>query len=541
MNRASLAGLALAVAASVPAQSNVVAGMDIELTEVRDFSARGRTGAHPTGRNGFSLTTDVCNAGTVDIPWFEAFRRQSAPYTSEDHPFYAFIVVREANGRLEQISDWSYVKHGFYSLNDPNCTGTCQSAGTRDFLGPNCSDVYSASLNANRYYLGPPEEIDPWLGTWTLFGSHFDVGEPASTPNGGRSLTNTQVNAFDGVHHRIEIDDADLNVAGARYFYGGQVKIEGELESLRQNNFRHREFIPTWNGVEWALSTISGSQTDTILTRWTGATITSASNGSDDGRFCVGVTVTGPVDGMWHYEYAVYNRDNSRGGASFRLPICPEARVENLWFRDIDGTPSNDWTATAGGGEIAFRMQGANVLEWNTMYNFAFDCDAGPAPGSAAIDQARLGAGLLSVDVPCDVPGALANVHIGDGCGVPVAPALFSNHVATIPNPNFELEVAAQPGAALFVFNSLLEQTVTLAPGCAQYLDPAFAATWGFGLADGTGRFAIPMGVPNNLAIEGLDVTWQVAELAVGGPVLGSFNISNGLRVRVGNSRTGCP
>ena len=34
---------------------------------------------------------------------------------------------------------------------------------------------------------------------------------------------------------------------------------------------------------------------------------------ASDGRVFVGVRVTGPVQGRYHYEYAVHNRDNRRG------------------------------------------------------------------------------------------------------------------------------------------------------------------------------------------------------------------------------------
>ena len=43
----------------------------------------------------------------VDVPWLQAM--------AEDHPFIAFLLVRESNGRLVQISDHSYVKHGFFA------------------------------------------------------------------------------------------------------------------------------------------------------------------------------------------------------------------------------------------------------------------------------------------------------------------------------------------------------------------------------------------------------------------------------------------
>jgi hypothetical protein len=51
--------------------------------------------------------------------------------------------------------------------------------------------------------------------------------------------------------------------------------------------------------------------------------------------------------GQYHYEYAVHNVDNSRGGATLRVPSTPAAVVTNFSFRDIDNNALNDWTALA--------------------------------------------------------------------------------------------------------------------------------------------------------------------------------------------------
>ena len=51
----------------------------------------------------------------------------------EDHPKFGFMVTRVQNGRMVQISDWSYCKHAFLSLNDNGSfpaicgTGPCQN------------------------------------------------------------------------------------------------------------------------------------------------------------------------------------------------------------------------------------------------------------------------------------------------------------------------------------------------------------------------------------------------------------------------------
>jgi hypothetical protein len=47
--------------------------------------------------------------------------------------------------------------------------------------------------------------------------------------------------------------------------------------------------------------------------------------------------------------------------------------------------------------------------------------------------------------------------------------------------------------------------------------------------------------VPNNPSLEGLSLDLQALNFAPGGAFLGSLNLSNGLRVRIGNLLTGCP
>src|SRR5262245_11212086 len=96
------AALALAFAAGLShAQSNLIPGTDVSLGKMDTISALGRTGTFPDGLNGVALATTSCNKGTVKVPWEAAML--------EDHPFISFLVARESNGRLQQISDWSYV------------------------------------------------------------------------------------------------------------------------------------------------------------------------------------------------------------------------------------------------------------------------------------------------------------------------------------------------------------------------------------------------------------------------------------------------
>ena len=259
------------------AQPNAVPGTNVKMLALPEMEASGRKGLFPTGRNGLAMETIICNKGTTSITWLPAMNRL--------HPVYGFLVCREHNGRFEQISDRSYVKHGTASGNENGC-GPCGTF-SNTLLGPSCSDTYDITLNRDRFTLGPATEIDPWLATWQHIGSHFDRGEPDVGPpqnmDGQRSLTRQQVNVLNPARHRIEVDDADLQIPGARYFYAAQVVIKGEPESVRDNNMMSQRTVPSWNGSRWLFNDQGSDLLGSVLQNWAGATLDSGVNGSDDG------------------------------------------------------------------------------------------------------------------------------------------------------------------------------------------------------------------------------------------------------------------
>ena len=537
------AGLFFQLCELAAAQSNTVAGRDIKLHQLGTIATLGRVGAFPNGLNGLAESTTVCNIGTGVVPWEQAM--------DPDHPFISFLVLREANGRFEQVSDRSFVKHGFFSTNTSLC-GACQNPFSSQKLGVNCSDTYSTLNNGNRFWLAPPDEIDPWLGIWEPICSHFDKGEPPVPPpqdcDGIRSLTQAQVNAMDPVNHRITVLDSDLNVAGASFYFQGMYTTQGEAESLRGDNLGSRSFTPTWNGTSWVL-TVPGAGNPivygSILQRWAGASVSSATNGADDGRFYVAVKVTGPTGGLFRYEYAVHNRDNFRGAGSFRIPACSGARVLNPSFRDVDQDPTNDWTFTVQPGEAVFSTP-ASPLLWNTVFNFAFDSDAGPLAGTATMDQFNPGGGAPAVVVATSAPLELYNPYLGPGCGSPAAPSLYaigSPNKATIPNPTFGLQCGGvAPGSTNFLLASLVDGTFSLNPSCTLYMDLASILVWGVFPADGSGTVTVPIPIPNSPSLEGLHADFQDVEFQPGsGALYNSYDLSNGLQVRIGNAIPGCP
>ena len=479
-----LAGLPLAIclASTLGAQANAVPGLDGRLSVVDNLSYYGRRGpTYPGGEVGMAMLNTMCNPGTVGIPWFAAMQA--------NHPKFGFLITRESNGRMEQISDRSYVKHAFTSTNFSGACGTCNTPGGST-MGVHCSDTYGAGNNADRFYLGPPEELDPWLGTWNPIGSYFDRGDPAvgvsQQTDGVRSLTGAQVALFDAVKNRVTVKEQDLVTPGARYFYGIHLMHEGEPAANRGDNLASRGFTPSWNGSQWSLNNNNvPQQWGSILQHWTNSTLGGGGNGNDDGSFVVAVVVTGPVGGMYHYEYAIHNVDNNRGGASLRIPVDANATVANFGFRDIDGDPLNDWTAARVGTEIAFSASANNALNWNSIYNCWFDCSVAPSNGSVRVDEARLGNGLLTISVPARVPSGVpgaAVATVGTGCGT-----CFSSFYETFASGTFDLDNSS-------LTLSLQNGGYVAGPGTGTYVAPTGT---NLGLSDDSETaVALPFALP---------------------------------------------
>ena len=413
-----------------------------------------------------AFSNTMCNPGSVNIPWYQAMQ--------PNHPKFGFIVVRVANDKIEQINEWSFCKHAFTSINVNGSCGSCQNPGTGSLMGLNCSDTYGAGNNASRTWLGPPHEIDPWLGTWNPVGSYFDIGDPAQAgypapADGVRSLSQS---IFDSVDNRVTIDDIDLTTPGASYYYGLQLIHEGEALANRGDNLAHRGLNANWGGSQWSFSNNSEAQDDgTILKRWPGATINSASNGSDDGRFFVASKVTSLGGGNYHYEYAIHNVDNSRAGGSFRVPIDAGATASNYSFGDIDTEGANDWSAARIGNEVVFTATANNPLEWNTIYNFGFDADFAPGATGSTIGEHRPGPGAPSVSVPTEAPSGATTASftsVGTGCGgtaIICDEAVYEYPSFDLQNSSFTLAYAAG--------------NYTLVPGAGTWINPTGGQNFG--------------------------------------------------------------
>ncbi|HED64731.1 MAG TPA: hypothetical protein ENJ09_04150 [Planctomycetes bacterium] len=522
------------------AQGNVEPGLDVSLFKAVKLTALGREGVFPNGRNGLAISTTVCNVGSVEVEWKAAMNRH--------HPFIATLVARDLGGRMEQVSDRSFVKHGFASLNSSMC-GTCTPpvGAIGEWLGVGCSDTYDVAENGDRLELGPADEIDPWTGFWAKTCSHFDAGEPpvAAPANcdNKKSLNQQMVRAMGPVLHRVTVDDAELDEPSARFFVQSQYVVAKEAEALRSDNLGSRRIVPNWDGTQWTFAGKGGLVHDSVLLRWQGASVDSSTNGGDDGRVYVGVKVTGPVAGMYHYEYALHNRDNARGVAAVHIPICNGARVSGFGFHDVDDDPTNDWTMQRSETELV-AGEPSNPLKWNSIFNVWFDSDAAPARAGLGLDAAAMGPGAASFTVASSAPLEVYNLWLGPGCAgatgtTPLLHTLDASPRATLGNRSFGLAVEGSapnlPSLLLFGLRPGRRAVDT----CTLYIGGT-ARRLSMVTADASGRAIHNLPIPPQLSLEGLGPNVQAVSFG-GSAVRGNFDLSNGLRVRIGNSIPSCP
>jgi hypothetical protein len=128
-------------------------------------------------------------------------------------------------------------------------------------------------------------------------------------------------------------------------------------------------------------------------------------------------------------------------------------------------------------------------------------------------------------DLPAD------EAEIGTGCGTPT-PRLVGEGLPIIANPDYRLDAHVAAGAPVLFAMDFAGNAVALGGGCTQYL--AAPTTVGFRLADARGFAALPVPVPANPALRGLQVLAQIAALQPGGPLFG-IALSAGLSMSVGD------
>jgi hypothetical protein len=307
--------------------------------------------------------------------------------------------------RFEQIGQ-AWIKHTFGADQIDGCDLGCIAASSFANLGVGCSDTYDASTGALFTQLGSRAWVNPFTGVFP------------STAN------NHSGHTHNGTSHRLAVEANDLNNSmnqGATYYAEVQYVTPHEYAWCQT----HPGQCNMYNNASYNRFNVTGTSSFTFspvgatvamvpaITAWTGATIkTIEPDPGVDGRAFIAYKVTGPVAGVWHYEYAIYNQNLDRAIQSFTVPLGCGITVSNLGFHAPrnspgfanDGTQGNagfsnaEWTPnqTASGlswsSETFAQNENANALRWATTYNFRFESNRPPGAMNATIGFFKTGA-----------------------------------------------------------------------------------------------------------------------------------------------------
>ncbi|MEO5720745.1 MAG: dockerin type I domain-containing protein [Chthoniobacterales bacterium] len=383
-----------------------VPGPDVIVGDLPSMSQFGSNG----GMVGLAVGTTSCNAGSVPLNWF------AMPNT--DHPvipqnFYRMSGGANNSERFEQVGQ-SWLKHAFTALQGNACGLGCTATGGTT-LGVGCSDPYGAGLNASQSGLGSRAWVNPFTGAYPT----------TARDHGGHAET--------GTSHRVLVSVNDLNTTmnpGATYFAEAQYVTPHEYawcqshpgECNMYNNASYRQFTVSGT-ASFTFSPVGGTvRTIPAIYAWTGATVNMFEPAPGaDGRGFVASKVTGPVGGMYHYEYAVNNQNLDRAIQSFRVPLGCGVAVSNVGFHAPpnepgsvnDGTVGNagfsnaPWANTETADALTWNSEtfsqnpNANALRWGTLYNFRFDSARPPTTSNATVGFFKTGAPItVAIQVP---------------------------------------------------------------------------------------------------------------------------------------------
>jgi hypothetical protein len=361
---------------------------------------------------GYAWGSYTCNIGTGSLSWVNG-----------GSPALAMNAYRLHDGRLVQIG-LGFCKHACCVGNGAGCGLTCSSSGFG--LRPGCQDYYSAGFNGGTTRLGPRSGINAYTGTFTSIAS----------------------GTGDAIWRHVQISTAAMDPAafpGAQYFAEGEYVCSEELPADKLNNATYRPCLvantgatPTYN---WTVTGVSATGRPAIWA-WrehglglnqpdTSVTVVNA-DVPGEGRFVVAGKVRALGNRTWRYDYAVFNLNSHRSGATLEVPIAPDAVVTNIGFsaplyHSGEVYSNAPWTGAKSGNRVIFsapeKYEGnpnTNALRWGTMYTFWFTANVPPSmqPGQLGLTLFRPGTptGItiagLPVSIPCradyDTSGTLA-------------------------------------------------------------------------------------------------------------------------------------
>ena len=336
------------------------------------------------GIDAFGFGHTQCNIGDAELGW--------SAWTN-DHPVFGANLFRIRNGRFEQLG-LSWLVHGFVALSNNVCSCGCIPTNGTTF-GIGCSDSNSAFIQALASVNGPRSEVNAHTGNFL-----FPHGDGIPIPNGY------------GIFKRLQVSVSDLDPAqngGGSYYVEMFTIAPGDaLAGNGANNASYRKVAASQTNGEWQLAfaaqPVRGYPAIYAWQLEDPQVVIRQVPVPGDGLFLAGAKATYVGEGFWEYEYAIENLNVERAARAVLVDIPSDVVVQNVGFHDVDyhsGEPfdSTDWTALFNDAETYLRWYttpfevnpNANALRWSTTYNFRFQANRAPVPGSVTIDLFKPG------------------------------------------------------------------------------------------------------------------------------------------------------
>jgi hypothetical protein len=257
-------------------------------------------------------------------------------------------------------------------------------------LGLGCEDVYSVGTNGG--HLAPRSEIRPHAGTWAHCNfpapdtaSHFDRVAPFCSADNNGSGEPTLM-------HRATAHDAELSVAGAKYYFTAWYVVRDDVNIF--NSMGWRRIVPTRNGNTWTFLLSTTFNQGSVLNAFVDPAHQSATRSNVTfkdpaaGSAQIAATATDLGGGRFRYVYALMNHDFDPKLSSFSLPIDGLVTIEDLRFSDGDSDATNDWTLSTGSGQATWSAPASSAhLDWGTALTISFIANAAPISSTAQISR----------------------------------------------------------------------------------------------------------------------------------------------------------
>lgn len=352
-----------------------------------------------------TASTDSCNVGDARISWYAL--------PSSDHPVIALNLYKRSNGRLIQIAQ-SWVKHGFYAVNSPNCpsfnskTFTCSDPIGGQTLNPGCSDLYNEFLNADPEFLGPRSKINPSTG-------RFD-GETALDLTGYPESTDLE--------RILYFPESLLSSYATQQFFLESIYISGDDSKAGHaaNNASYRIFTPqrTTAGSWYFINQSPMKLGVPAITEWRGELstiqeVTLDEVGGAKSSVYVGSKVIEEAGGQFRYEYVIFNLNSDAAIGMLKLPIGAEQiKIDSNGYSAPKANgeiwSETKWEFGARDRAVSWRTENAdvnpraNAIRWGTAYNFWFRSSKAPRRGEATIGRFKAEASPRSFTAQVYIP-----------------------------------------------------------------------------------------------------------------------------------------